>query len=72
MLTSRKNNFNLLIATGKDNKASGDLFWDDGETIDTITTEKYNHISYAYGNSTNSVRVCSLKAFNDFNDFLNL
>lgn len=38
---SRSNNFELLIALDDRNSASGKLFWDDGESVDTIENGLY-------------------------------
>ncbi|XP_065071770.1 maltase-glucoamylase-like isoform X1 [Rhopilema esculentum] len=38
---SRKNPFGLLIALNGDGDANGSLFWDDGESKDTIAAGKY-------------------------------
>ncbi|XP_068752603.1 maltase-glucoamylase-like [Montipora capricornis] len=38
---SRKKPVGLTVALGDDGKAQGELFWDDGESIDTLVKEKY-------------------------------
>lgn len=38
---SRKNPINLLVALDGSGEASGNLFWDDGEGIDTLKNNKY-------------------------------
>ncbi|XP_072477631.1 sucrase-isomaltase, intestinal [Notamacropus eugenii] len=43
---SRQNPLGLIIALGEDNTASGDFFWDDGESKDSI--EKGNYIFYNF------------------------
>jgi alpha-glucosidase len=35
----RRKNFNIMIAAGLDGKASGSLYWDDGETINSAFTD---------------------------------
>lgn len=44
---SRKNKFGLLVALDINGEAEGNLFWDDGETIDTIENGQYNLINFA-------------------------
>ncbi|XP_074048617.1 sucrase-isomaltase, intestinal [Macrotis lagotis] len=43
---SRRNPLGLIIALNEDNTASGDFFWDDGESKDSI--EKGNYIFYKF------------------------
>ena len=38
---SRKNDFELLVALDSDNSANGKLFFDDGDTIDTLKLGEY-------------------------------
>lgn len=45
---SRKNPFGVIIAPGFDEKASGSLYWDDGESLDSITLSKYNLYQFKY------------------------
>lgn len=45
---SRQNNFTMVVALNSDKAAAGDLFWDDGETIDTISTKQYHYIRFSY------------------------
>lgn len=45
---SRKNPFGLIIAPGFDEKAAGTLYWDDGESLDSITANKYNLYKFNY------------------------
>jgi lysosomal alpha-glucosidase len=45
---SRKKPLYLLVALDKQNKAQGDLFWDDGESIDTYETSHYNYFIFNY------------------------
>lgn len=37
----------LVSALSQDGSASGDLFWDDGETIDTYETNQYAYIIFS-------------------------
>jgi len=36
----------LVSALSDDGSATGDLFWDDGETIDTYETKQYSYILF--------------------------
>lgn len=38
----------MVVALNSDKAAAGDLFWDDGETIDTISTKQYHYIRFSY------------------------
>ncbi len=42
----RRDKFSLLVIPGKTKTASGDLFWDDGESINTIESGKYNYYTF--------------------------
>ncbi|CAG5131379.1 unnamed protein product [Candidula unifasciata] len=43
---SRQEKFQLLVAVAADGSANGELFWDDGESIDSITGNKYSQIYF--------------------------
>ncbi|XP_055955044.1 lysosomal alpha-glucosidase isoform X1 [Patella vulgata] len=45
-IQSRKNKFGLLVALNSTRQAEGDLFWDDGDTIDTVGVKLYNTILF--------------------------
>jgi alpha-glucosidase (family GH31 glycosyl hydrolase) len=45
---SRKKPMYLVIALDSKEKARGDLFWDDGESIDTYQTSRYNYFIFAF------------------------
>ncbi|CAF1350959.1 unnamed protein product [Rotaria sp. Silwood1] len=45
---SRLNPMNLIIALDKQEKAQGNLFWDDGESVDTYQTSNYNYFNFNY------------------------
>ncbi|XP_021379413.1 lysosomal alpha-glucosidase-like [Mizuhopecten yessoensis] len=46
---SRKNPFSLLVALNEKGEAQGSLFWDDGDTIGTYTSEKYITMQFQAG-----------------------
>ncbi|XP_017666877.1 PREDICTED: sucrase-isomaltase, intestinal-like isoform X1 [Lepidothrix coronata] len=45
---SRLNPFGLIIALDEQGEASGSLFWDDGDSIDTIENENYFLAKYTF------------------------
>jgi len=47
-VASRKKPLFLIVALDKDQYASGDLFWDDGESIDTYERFIYNYFIFNY------------------------
>ncbi|XP_054254507.1 maltase-glucoamylase-like isoform X2 [Indicator indicator] len=50
-VASRKNPMGLIIALDDKDEAAGELFWDDGESTDTISSKSY--ISYNFSVSNN-------------------
>lgn len=44
---SRQNPLGLIVACGDDGIASGQLFWDDGESIDTVESNEYLLIKFS-------------------------
>ncbi|XP_071422109.1 sucrase-isomaltase, intestinal [Pithys albifrons albifrons] len=63
-VASRKNPMGLIIALDDNNKASGSLFWDDGESTGTIESGKY--LYYDFICSDNSLLVSV--AINNYSD----
>ncbi|CAF0846134.1 unnamed protein product [Adineta steineri] len=45
---SRKNSFYLYVALDNQQRAQGDLYWDDGESINTYETSHYNYFIFNY------------------------
>jgi len=45
---SRQKPFYLYIALNKQQTANGDLYWDDGESIDTYETSNFNYFIFNY------------------------
>ena len=45
---ARFNPMNLIIALDQQRKAKGNLFWDDGESIDTYQNKNYNYFHFSY------------------------
>ncbi|GIY60678.1 hypothetical protein CEXT_74121, partial [Caerostris extrusa] len=43
---SRKNAFDLLIAFNENQEATGVLYWDDGDSLDTYENGAYNEITF--------------------------
>lgn len=44
----------MIVALNSDNAAAGDLFWDDGETINTVDNNQYYHIRFSYAETLNN------------------
>lgn len=43
---SRQNPFDLIVALNEKGQALGDLYWDDGESIDAYQRSLYNHVQF--------------------------
>ncbi|XP_066489730.1 sucrase-isomaltase, intestinal-like [Tiliqua scincoides] len=54
---SRLNAFGLTIALDEQGEASGSLFWDDGESIDTIENGIYFLVKYTYRDGRLTTRI---------------
>lgn len=55
----------MIVALRADNTASGDLFWDDGVSIDTVGNKKFNYIRFSYSetqakDSVGELRNCAI------------
>ncbi|KAM6199074.1 sucrase-isomaltase, intestinal [Sarcoramphus papa] len=50
-VASRKNPMGLIIALDDNNAASGDLFWDDGESTDTVESKAYIYYEFTVSNN---------------------
>ncbi|CAF0978923.1 unnamed protein product [Adineta steineri] len=46
LILGRGNPFSLLVAPSQFGNASGNLFWDDGDSIDSIGTNTYNYFEF--------------------------
>ncbi|CAN9511486.1 unnamed protein product [Ophioblennius macclurei] len=44
---SRRNPMGLIIALDDNNQAAGELFWDDGDSRETVETKNYLHYSFS-------------------------
>ena len=53
----RKGSLRLVAFPGTHKTASGNLFWDDGESIDTIENNKYNYYSFNLTNCSLDIKV---------------
>ncbi|XP_033325789.2 lysosomal alpha-glucosidase [Megalopta genalis] len=54
---SRKNNFELLVALDKNQTAKGELYWDDGDSLDTLEKGQFVWLLFsADGNILSSLR----------------
>ncbi|KGL74967.1 Maltase-glucoamylase, intestinal, partial [Tinamus guttatus] len=65
---SRKNPMGLIIALDDNNEASGELFWDDGESTGTVDSETF--IAYEFKVSNNVLQMNVIN--NNYNDPNNL
>ncbi|XP_052256801.1 sucrase-isomaltase, intestinal-like isoform X2 [Dreissena polymorpha] len=54
---SRKNTLGLTVIPDNNGTATGDLFWDDGDSIGTIETKQYYFASFNFRNNTVSMSV---------------
>lgn len=63
---SRKKPMGLIVALGDNKKAEGELFWDDGESIDTVENEKYLLVQFSSDESGLKFSVVK-KGFTDSN-----
>ncbi|XP_067946524.1 sucrase-isomaltase, intestinal-like [Watersipora subatra] len=70
---SRQTPFTLIVALDKDGKAEGELFWDDGETINTATTSCLVSFSAAeqFLNSTVQMSQCVADSAGDMSLMVN-
>ena len=67
----RKGSIQLLVLPGKAKTAEGDLFWDDGDSIDTIENNKYNYYSF-HLNKDCSLEITVQKSGYSSNQTINL
>ncbi|XP_075213315.1 lysosomal alpha-glucosidase-like [Lycorma delicatula] len=49
-LASRRNKMDLIVAPDQENSASGSLYWDDGESLNTFEKKLYNHVEFKLSN----------------------
>nr|XP_045599911.1 maltase-glucoamylase, intestinal-like [Procambarus clarkii] len=54
---SRKEPLGALVAIGMNRRASGQLFWDDGEAIDTVGRRRYSLVQFTFVQSVLTMRV---------------
>eukprot|EP00914_Ancora_sagittata_P003748 GHVO01008074.1.p1 GENE.GHVO01008074.1~~GHVO01008074.1.p1 ORF type:complete len:209 (+),score=18.26 GHVO01008074.1:51-629(+) len=54
---ARKNQFGLIAAYDEQGTASGELYWDDGDSLDSFSADKFCHVTFAagQGNLTSTV-----------------
>ncbi|XP_029161995.1 lysosomal alpha-glucosidase-like [Nylanderia fulva] len=50
---SRKNNFELIVALSEAGNATGELYWDDGDSIDSVKKKEYLWLSFSAMKSKN-------------------
>ncbi|KFM79530.1 Lysosomal alpha-glucosidase, partial [Stegodyphus mimosarum] len=61
---SRKNAFDLFVALDEKNEAFGELYWDDGDSLDTYKNDAYNLIQLSAKNNVLISNVVK-KGYND-------
>ncbi|XP_063038222.1 maltase-glucoamylase-like [Melospiza melodia melodia] len=49
--TSRRNPLGLIVALDENQEASGELFWDDGESADTVESKSYIFYEFRFSNN---------------------
>ncbi len=54
---SRKGNFSLIVALDDDQKAFGELYWDDGNSLDTAIVGRFNLFKFA---SEKVLKTCTI------------
>ncbi|CAM4799813.1 unnamed protein product [Rotaria magnacalcarata] len=52
LMLGRGNSFTLLIAQSTLGNATGNLFWDDGDSMDSIETSTYNYFEFSLVSNT--------------------
>lgn len=55
---SRRNLFSLTVALSAGGQAWGDLFWDDGDNLDTFQTGNYSYIVFVADEVWNMNQIC--------------
>ncbi|XP_017279452.1 maltase-glucoamylase, intestinal [Kryptolebias marmoratus] len=53
---SRRNPMGLIIALDDNNQAAGELFWDDGDSRDTVKNRNYIHYNFSFDNGQLTVQ----------------
>ncbi|RWS20404.1 lysosomal alpha-glucosidase-like protein [Leptotrombidium deliense] len=48
--------FNLIVILDENNKAKGDFFWDDGDSVDSIERNEYNYVTFNVKNNSLSIK----------------
>ncbi len=61
MFDIRTNPFGLIVVLDSNGNANGDLFYDDGETIDTIETNAYFYATYAWSSQKCQLNITILQ-----------
>ncbi|CAF4427739.1 unnamed protein product, partial [Adineta steineri] len=61
LILGRGNPFSLLVAPSQFGNASGNLFWDDGDSIDSVGTNTYNYFEFTLTTS-NTLTIDPLSA----------
>ncbi|XP_017791091.1 PREDICTED: lysosomal alpha-glucosidase-like [Habropoda laboriosa] len=62
---SRKNNFELLIALDDEKTAKGELYWDDGDSLDSFEKGQFTWLFFTVKNNTLSSSKAKQSSFNE-------
>ena len=71
---TRKGNFELLVALDSNGTASGSLYWDSGDGLNTLKEQKYDLIEFYIKNVIRTLQNCQiilyyLYYFTEYSDF---
>ena len=61
LFDTRENPFGLIIVLNSDGNADGELFYDDGETSDTIETNVYFYATYDWSSKNCQLKINVIK-----------
>ena len=64
IISSRQNPFELLVVPDDQNQGQGDLFWDDGESVDTIANNVFCLLHFEYA------QVCAKSCCISYNNII--
>ncbi|XP_066581839.1 lysosomal alpha-glucosidase-like [Prorops nasuta] len=62
---SRKNDFELIVALNQFSEANGEMYWDDGDSLDAIENKKYIWVEFTTKNQTLTSKNIEKTTFKD-------
>lgn len=68
---ARRNPMNLLIVLDEQQTAQGNLFWDDGDSVDTYERSNYNYFNFQYRSNLLSIEPSTFK-YPEMNEHIKL